>query len=111
MSRIALRPVRPVSVPSTVTESIEPSQNPFVATLLKVTSVCASNLEASSPPNVISPSFLLSARREILKDVIASPIRPALERDSTGVRTPCSESVCVGCDQWLVYTHNGGCDR
>ena len=93
VSRIALRPVRPVSVPSTVTESIEPSQNPFVATLLKVTSVCASNLEASSPPNVISPSFLLSASREILKEVIASWMRPALARASTGVRTPWLERV------------------
>ena len=99
VSRIAERPVSPRSCPSAVTASIAPSQKPavapLVATLSNVTSVAGSNLVVSSAPNVISPSFLLSARREILYEVIASSIRPADASDSTGVGTPWFERVCT----------------
>lgn len=44
-------------------------------------------------PKVISPSFLLSANREILYETIESGIKPALARDSTGVAVCCSERV------------------
>ena len=92
VSRIALRPLRPESAPSTVIAPSAPSQKPAAspdATLSNVVSVDGSNLVSSSPPNVISPSLRSSERREILYDVIADEMRPALARDSTGVRTPC----------------------
>ena len=93
VSRIALRPCRPRSCPSALTPSIAASQNPSWLTLSTVTSVLASNLEESSPPKVTSPSFSSSESREILKEVIASSMRPCLASDSGGVSTPSSERV------------------
>jgi hypothetical protein len=40
-------------------------------------------------PNVISPSFVLSARREILYDTMAAGTSLALARDSIGVKVIC----------------------
>ena len=56
--------------------AIAASQNPSWLTLSTVTSVLSSNLLVSSPPNVTSPSFRSSESREILKDAIASSMRP-----------------------------------
>lgn len=42
-------------------------------------------------PKVTSPSFLLSARREILKEVIAEATSPAFASASIGVNVFCWE--------------------
>jgi len=49
VSRIAVRPSKPVSVPSTVTAGRAACQNPFSSILGRVVRVLASNLVGSSP--------------------------------------------------------------
>jgi hypothetical protein len=51
--------------------------------------------EGRAYPNVTSPSFLLSARREILKEVMAEVTNPAFASASTGVSVCCWDRDCI----------------
>jgi len=84
----------PIGDSSTVALSMRGAQYPVSKLLWRVTRVAGSNLVSSRPPNVTSPSFLPSARRESLNEVIASEIRPAKASDSTGVGPFITERPC-----------------
>lgn len=55
-------------------------------------------------PKVISPSLRLSARRGILKEVIASVMRPAFASDSGGVRVFSCDRDYIG-EEKSAQTH------